>query len=272
MKELKKLVLASAILAASSSSFAMQAMDEEAMSATTGQDGLTVTLNTNLTGLGIKYIDRDGVTGGAYANAGGIIISPVGITMATTGGLTINIDAGGSTAAGTSGTGMLQVAVGSSVDTVINLNNTKISVADADATGSATGTATDIITFSSSASLTIASNANLATIQLGNETQGAMIRVNANLGNIVLTGLSIVDAGGANSGGSITLDTLTVNNLNAVNSIDVVTGGLRIDTAGTTIGTVALEGVHLGTASSASIGDVYISNLNPSTVITVTGH
>ena len=267
MKGLKKLVLASAIIAASSSAFAMQPMDEESMSATTGQDGLTITLDTALTNLNIKYIDRDGVLGSGYANAGGIIIDPVDVTAND---LTIDIDAGGSVG-DTSGDGMLQIAIGTGSATVIGLGGTTIAVADADATGSATGTATDIITFDATASLTIAASANLATIQLGNEDQGAMINVNASLGTITLTGLAINDA---NSGGAIGIGTLVVNSLVAVNAIDVVAGGLQINTAGTTIGEIGLERVKLGDVSALapSIGDIYISNLNPSTVITVTGH
>lgn len=270
MKGLKKLVLASAIIAASSSAFAMQAMDEESMSATTGQDGLTITLDSALTGLGITYVDRDGIVGSAgYANAGAIVISPVDVTAND---LTINIDAGGSAGDG-SGDGMLQIAVGTGSATVIGLSGTQISVADFDdAQNSSAGvlTSTPILSFATGASLTIAASANLATIQLGNEEQGSMMLVNANLGNVILTGLSINDA--SVGGGSIVLDTITVNNLNAVNAIDVVAGGLQINTAGTTIGELALEGIHLGSAAAASIGDVYITGLNPSSVITVTGH
>ena len=44
MKMLKKLALVSAISAISVSAFAMEAMDEEAMSATTGQDGITINI------------------------------------------------------------------------------------------------------------------------------------------------------------------------------------------------------------------------------------
>jgi hypothetical protein len=280
MKGLKKLVLASAIIAASSSAFAMQAMDEESMSAATGQDGLTISLNSTLTGLGITYVDRGGLTSvlppytGAYGNDGAIVISPLGITA----DLSVDIDAGGSVGDGT-GNGMLQVKVGTGLAGVqVDLSGTKISVADFDSTshsstGAGVATASDIITFGAGASLNIAATANLATIQLGHEdVGGAMIKMNANLGTVTLTGLSINDTGGLANGGSIVLDTITVNNLNAAAAIDVVAGGLQINTAGTTIGEVALEGVHLGTAASASIGDVYITNLNPSTLITVTGH
>ena len=44
MKMLKKLALVSAISMISAGAFAMEAMDEESMSATTGQDGITINI------------------------------------------------------------------------------------------------------------------------------------------------------------------------------------------------------------------------------------
>ena len=44
MKMLKKLALVSAISAISVSAFAMEAMDDEAMATTTGQDGITINI------------------------------------------------------------------------------------------------------------------------------------------------------------------------------------------------------------------------------------
>lgn len=271
MKGFQKLVLATAILAASPGAFAMEAMDEESMSATTGQDGLTITMDTTLTDLAIKYIDRDGVVGSTnYTNAGAIVIGEGvnGINVSAT-GLTIDIDAGGSAVAGTDN-GMLQIKVGTSAATTIGLQNVNISVAEATATGSAlVGTATPIISFDASAQLTIAATPNLMTIQLGNEDQGAMIKLNANLGNVSLTGMSINDA---NSGGSIAIGTLSLASLNVVASVDVVAGGLQINTAGTTIGEVGIENLRLGDATQPIVGDIYLNNLNPSTTMTIRGH
>ena len=42
MKMLKKLALVSAISMISAGTFAMEAMDDESMAATTGQDGITI--------------------------------------------------------------------------------------------------------------------------------------------------------------------------------------------------------------------------------------
>lgn len=274
MNGFKKLILTTAILAVSSSAMAMEAMDEASLSATTGQDGLTITLDTNLSGLGITYVDRDGVVGDAtYANSGAVVISPVGVT---TTGLRVDIDAGGD-AGDTTGVGMLQIKLTAPNATVIDLNGTKISVADADATGSAVGATTDIITFAPGANLTIDGSATpLMNIQLGNESQGAMIKVVADIANASLTGLTINDAGGAASGGSIRIDTITLGTVHAVNSIDVTAAGLVIDTTGTTIGEVGLEGVRLGATATigtaARVGDIYLTGLNPTGTITVAGH
>lgn len=278
MKGFKKLILTSAILAASSSAFAMQAMDEESMSATTGQDGLTISLNSNINDMVIKYIDRDGVSGGGYTHAGGVVIGDTtnGLDISVT-GLTIDIDAGGDTGDGgvtTSSGGMLQIKVGTTGATVIGMQNMDISVADGNDTanggGSATGTGVPIISFDNTASLTIAATPNLATIQLGNEDQGHMVHVDANLGSIALTGMAINDA---NSGGSIAIGRFSASAVHLIQDIDVVAGGLQIATAaGSSIGEVGLEQVVLGDNTQSAIGDIYISNLNPVSTITIVGH
>ncbi|MDI1303122.1 MAG: hypothetical protein PSX71_14560 [bacterium] len=265
MKGFNKLVLATAIIAASSCSFAMQAMDDESLSTTTGQAGLTLSLSTTLTNLDVKWIDRDGIAGDLnYANSGAVHITPIGISAI---GQVITVDAGG-TVGDTTGNGQLRIGINTTGATTINLNNTKISVADAGATGSAIGADTTIIQFDAAAALNIAAGMN-TTIKLGNRVGGHFLTSTATLPNVTLTGLSIIDAVG---GGSITIGTLGLSTVNSVTSIDVVAGGLQIDTTGTTIGEVALEGIRLGSAVSPSIGDVYIANLTANSVITVTGH
>jgi hypothetical protein len=254
----------------------MEAMDDESMSSTTGQDGLTITLNSSMNDLVITYVDRDGLTGltgytgTGYLNAGAVVIGSAGAGIdVSLVGVEIRVDAGGS--AGTaSGTGMLNIKVGMQTS-VIGLGGVNIGVADASNTtgSSSVGGVVNIISFDATAALTIAGNANLMNIQLGNEEQGSMVLMNANLGNVTLTGLSINDV---NSGGSISIGTLRVANLTLVNAIDVVAGGLQINTAGTTIGEVGLEGVRLGDITQADIGDIYITGITANSVITVTGH
>lgn len=318
----KKLVLCSAMLAASGSVMAMQAMDDESMSTTTGQDGITINLDVDMQDLNIRYIDRDGI-GGDYAGAGGIEISPLGISAANQ---TITIDAGGSVG-NTTGLGQLRIGMVSGGATVINLNNTVISAADADTTGSALGATTAIVSFDATASLTIAAGASM-TMLLGNRTgtytaavaadpgvadadpltdgidgdgiltndadQGYiaptlaapdsfvgdhMISIVSSIPSLSLTGMRIHDAVG---GGQIGIGTIAVTGVSTNIGVDVVPGGLRVDTTGTTIGSIGLENIKVGgalnlTNRTNSIGDVYISSnavggIAMNNVITITGH
>jgi len=77
MKGLKKLALASAVLAASFGAHAMEALPDDALSATTGQAGLTITTdNTNVQAAAIRYYDSDGIgtstsTTGLIGHVGG---------------------------------------------------------------------------------------------------------------------------------------------------------------------------------------------------------
>jgi len=66
MKGLKKLALASAVLAASTGAFAMEALQDDQLSATTGQAGLSILqTNVSVTAAALRYSDSDGFTGAA---------------------------------------------------------------------------------------------------------------------------------------------------------------------------------------------------------------
>jgi len=68
MKGLKKLALTTAVLAASTGAFAMEAMQDADLSSTTGQAGLTIlTSGVNVTASAIRYYDADGTTGAVAA-------------------------------------------------------------------------------------------------------------------------------------------------------------------------------------------------------------
>ena len=56
----KKLALVTAMFAATSGAYAMEAMDDESMSAATGQDGITIGITTNALTLDQRIHDRDG--------------------------------------------------------------------------------------------------------------------------------------------------------------------------------------------------------------------
>lgn len=102
MKGLNKLILATAIAAATSSAFAMQALDDDTMSNTTGQDGLTITLKTDVTIGALRIHDKDGLTG---SSALGLTVTGNGRVDATGfnsyfngAGVDSTYSAGGSTA------------------------------------------------------------------------------------------------------------------------------------------------------------------------------
>lgn len=275
MKGFKKLLLTSAILAASSSALAMQAMDDETMSATTGQDGLAITIDSSVvTDMNIKWIDRTGIAGGTFTNPGAVVIDNLGMTITN---LDIEIDAGSSAA----NNGQLNIAISTADNIVVNLNDgtngAVIGVTSAGAAGSATGTVTPILSFSNTSALTISGGLD-ATLKLGNRAAGEdfLLIDFANPLNVSLTGLSILDAVGTAANGAagdvgIGVGTLSIANLDVVASVNVVGAGLQIDTTGTTIGEVGLERVVLGDLDNASIGDVYISGLTVDSVITVAG-
>ncbi|MDF2445575.1 MAG: pilus subunit (FilA) [Moraxellaceae bacterium] len=274
MNGFKKLILTSAILAASSSAMAMQAMDDESLSATTGQDGLTVTLNTNVT-TSIKWIDRTGTGASGYGNAGGVLINNVGIAS---NGLIIDIDAGGNAGTGAGTRGMLNIGVTNPNGITINLSGSSIQVADAQNTASGatlaarstTGTARDVIRFATGSQMVIAgASGRLLDIDLGSEDDNFMT-LNGSLGTVSLTGMQIVDA---TAGDAIGIGTLTLENLTLTNaSVNVAAGGLVINTgSGLTNVNVGMETVTLG--GTGSMGDVYLMGLNvANNTITIAAH
>jgi hypothetical protein len=272
MNGFKKLVLASAVLAATSGAYAMEAMDDESMSSTTGQDGLTISLDSSIANLVVTYVDRDGY-GGGFADAGAVVIGNTvnGIDV-NVNDLVITIDAGGS--AGTAaGSGMLNIGI-TQTSLNIGLGNVSIGVADAqNAGGSTVGAVNGIISFDNNAALNL-SNTSM-NIQLGNEDQGHMVVMSGSLGDITLTGLNILDASSGGSG-AIGIGTLLLQNVNSNVAIDVTggaTGGLVIDTTGTTLDQIGLLDVSVGDLSSAAdIGDIYLSNITVNSVITIRGH
>jgi len=286
MKMFTKLALVSS-LAISANAMAMQSMDDAALSAATGQDGINIGIAL---GSGVISVDKlivhdnDGLnptTGitGAAATAGAIVISGVTVKQAdpTANLLDLKIDSVG--ASGTNGAflnvaanvGAVDVSVGSiGVGTSGTLNTTT-------AVRGITETApTEIIS-----GLDLSLGAISANVQLGATPQGAMIKVNSSLqGGLTLSNFGINDAAG---GGQIVLDKVmvrgagnTTGDLDVNANISVVPTGLKIQNNSTQGMNVYVQGVHLGstaTTPAASIGDVEIQGLNVGTsTITISGH
>ncbi|ARG35665.1 MULTISPECIES: putative pilus system protein FilA [Acinetobacter] len=284
MKMFTKLALVSS-LAISANAMAMQSMDDAALSAATGQDGINIGIALGSSGISIDKLylhDNDGLasaTGitGASGTAGSIAISGVTVTQKGTGNLLdLKIDTNG--AADSNGAflnvaatvGAVDVHVGSiGVGTSGTLNTTT-------AVRGITETApTEIIS-----GLDLSLGQISANVQLGSTPQGAMIKVNSSLkGGLTLSNFGINDAAG---GGKIVLDKVMVRGAGAGNTtgdldvnanISVVPTGLRIQNNSTQGMNVYAQGVHLGAAGNASIGDLEIQGLNVGTsTITISGH
>jgi hypothetical protein len=283
MKMFTKLALVSS-LAISANAMAMQSMDDAALSAATGQDGINIGIALGSGGISIDKLfihDNDGLdpaTGitGATATAGAIAVSGVTVKQVdtTTNLLDLKIDSVG--ASGTNGAflnvaanvGAVDVHVGSvGVGTSGTLNTTT-------AVRGITETApTEIIS-----GLDLSLGAISANVQLGATPQGAMIKVNSALkGGLTLSNFGINDAAG---GGKIVLDKVmvrgagnTTGDLDVDANISVVPTGLKIQNNSTQGMNVYVQGVHLGSSTAASIGDVEIQGLKVGTsTITISGH
>ncbi|RZF52754.1 protein FilA [Acinetobacter halotolerans] len=283
MKMFTKLVLVSS-MAISANAMAMQAMDDTALSAATGQDGINIGIALGAGGISIDklYIhDNDGLqtaTGitGATGVAGAITIDGLNITQVGTGNL---LDLVIDSDAGTGGDAFLNIAA--SVGAV-NVNIGSIGVAASNgssltdtvtAVRGVTGTPTEILS-----GLDLSLGAITANVQLGATPQGAMIKLDSTLqGGLTISNLGINDAAG---GGQIFLDNIyvrgtgnTTGDLNINTDISVTTNGLRLQNNSTQGMNVYIEGVHLGSSGAASIGDVEIQGLNVGTsTITISGH
>lgn len=253
MKGLQKLALVTAIAAAPMSGFAMEAMEDEALAAVTGQDGVTITLAPMSIG-GVRIDDSNAFTGSSSAT-GAIFISGISMSGATR--VVVDADADTIQAAITLGSGTIQLGTISP-----------------EALGSTTQTAAnEVISLGSMIHGDITMN-----VQLGTEDQGSMIALTGLVGGgITLSNFSISDGGGAVTGGSISMNLGIVDavatggtgDLSLSGTIDVNANGLVIDGLGNV--DVTLGALTLGDGTAVAIGDVSILNLNPG-AITITGH
>lgn len=283
MKMFTKLVLVSS-MAISANAMAMQSMDDAALSAATGQDGINIGIALDSTGISIDKLylhDNDGLQTstnitGATGVAGAIEIDGITITQTGTGNL---LDLVIDTDAGTSGEAFLNIAasvgaVDISIGSIGVAPSNGASLTDTTtAVRGVTGTPTEILT-----GLDLSLGAITANVQLGATPQGAMIKLDSTLeGGLTISNLGINDAAG---GGQIYLDNIyvrgagnTTGDLNIDTDISVTNAGLRIQNNSTQNMNVYIAGVHLGSSGAASIGDVEIQGLNVGTsTITISGH
>lgn len=287
MKMFTKLVLVSS-MAISANAMAMQSMDDAALSAATGQDGINIGIALDSTGISIDKLylhDNDGLQTstnitGATGVAGAIAIDGITITQTGTGNL---LDLVIDTDAGTSGEAFLNIAA--SVGAVdISIGSIGVAASNGaaltdttTAVRGVTGTTSEILT-----GLDLSLGAISANVQLGATPQGAMIKLDSTMqGGLTISNLGINDAAG---GGQIYLDNIYVRGANNstgdldINTdISVTTSGLVLKNNSTQGMNVYIEGVRLGAsatgATNASIGDVEIQGLNVGqSTITISGH
>lgn len=329
MKMFTKLALVSS-MAISANAMAMQSMDDAALSAATGQDGINI-------GIGISKIeiekvlihDNNGLTNatlGGTSTAGAIVIKGNGTGLTATNGvvitapmlnattvdntralashnladLTIDTDAG----TGTNGAFLNVAAAVSGLDIYIG----EIGVSGSNTAGSTVRRGNDAANYNAILSgLTIKTGVTSANIQLGAAPQGAMIVLSTTMqGGLEIKDLGIVDSStktgtadgtaGNRAAGQIYLDSIRVSDANANNltvnaAVSVVgkedtnNGYLRIVTgsgATTPKTDMYIKGVHLGSQTAASIGDVEVQGMQtyyfngttnvPGSVITISGH
>lgn len=242
MKAFKKAALAAAVAALPMTGFAMEALQDEALSEVTGQDGITITLGS--TGAFDIFVgDADGGAGLTGA-AGGIYID--------------NFD---------TGAGNTTIVIDSDIDTIqaaITLGAGTIDLgAISPSDGSAPGTTVLDMGTLTHTGITI-------NVQLGAEDQGHFAVLSGTVtGGINLTNFSISDT---NSTGSISMD-LVVNDAGAGTDL-TLSGNVNVTAGGITIQNlpsvdVSLNNLNVG--GTGDIGDVSIIGLTTPTV-TIAGH
>ena len=251
MKTFTKLALVSS-MAISANAMAMQSMDDAALSAATGQDGINI-------GIGISKIeiakvlvhDNDGL-GGAADNAGAIVIQGNGLAASATNlnstngivitapmlnattvdnsralashnlaDLTIDTDKG----TGANGAFLNVAAAVSGLDIYIG----EIGVSGSNAASTTVRRGNDTTNYNAILSgLTIKTGLTNANIQLGAAPQGAMIVLNTTMqGGLEIKNLGIVDSStktgtadgttGNRAAGQIFLESIKVSDANAAN-------------------------------------------------------
>lgn len=277
----KKLAIAAAVASAPMSALALEPMQDEALSAVTGRDGITIGLATDITA-GLKIHDKDGAVGATGATgAGAIVIDGFGITRANaTDQITIDIDADGGAAAAAP---FLNIEVGLPTGIQVALGTIGVAASDRPTTWTTSNTVTGVVNLG-----TVTLGATTLNIQLGNEPQGNMISLDTTItGGVSLTGFSVTDAGGTITGGSLSTDLSVVNtggtDLTVTTGINIGDGTSATGANGLVIGLdgiggtasgidVRMANLTLGGTTAAALGDVELINLQLSGNLVISGH
>lgn len=288
MKHLSKLVLASAI-AMSTSAFAMESMEDEALASMTGQDGVTIDITPGTLASSIVVHDSNGF--GATASAGAIVIGdPLNggtlvknsVAVAGGGAIRLLIDATGDIDTGAATTPSVRINV--STTNTLTIHTGDLSVAASNGLGNAVGTP---VKFMNDMTLSIGAGS-LMNMYLGGESVTAgnagrnMIELSTSLTNgLNMANFALIDAGGAVSGGSIQATNIKIvdrtggTNLAIDASANVASDGLvaTVNTFGTGGANIQVTALKLGNAAATAIGNVDIIGLDMSgTTMKIYGH
>lgn len=267
----KKLALASAIALVPAVGFSVENLDDGMLSDVTGQDGIQIDIATAAPITADIYIhDKDGITATSttYSFDGAIVID----NFSFAGNVTIDIDAGDSSNAGSDPT--LQVFVSIPTATIITGD---ISVANSQRDDVASGWGINTQTGVILSTMTIAMSGLTLNIQLGNEPQGDMIALASTVtGGITINSFALNDA---NSGGAIGASSILVrDNAGTDLTIDVgvnaTASGLEIgiNTLGATGIDMRIVDQYLGSTTAGIVGDVTVLGLNLNgTSVTISG-
>lgn len=311
MKLFTKVTLVSAI-AVSGNAMAMQAMDDQSLSAATGQDGITIlvaphttdtgwapwaaakTFNTGSLSGGVHidnvYVhDKDGAAGIITgASAGAITIK--GVDLASNGPIRVLIDADANGNAANSA--VLNVNVGLK-ETFVKLGEIGVATSNRPASWGVDNTSYNKILNPLELHLGDTS----MNIQLGAQPQGAMIKVSGSMtGGLAINGIELFDTDGVPTSpspllqapGSIYIGSIAMTdtggaNLTVAADIDVSAAGLVLTSTGglmdVRISDVRLGNVDLSSAtppgpdSTKSLGDIELVGVNATgTQLIIRGH
>ena len=268
------------MILASSQAYAMQKLEDEALSSATGQDGITITLDSDIEMNRFMWIDNDGlqpIEGNNYnintPSKGVLSIGNETNKLKISGGQTrIKIDSDGG-----SGSPFLNLNVQLPDDLSIETGGIYVSGRDSD---DALIAETQILD-----NMVINLGGLEMNIQLGNAPQSDMMRIYGVINNgIRVSNFGVMSSDGAENYYAFKTGEILIKDAGAGNSdltfngvgVSVVPSGLSVTPSAGKQVDVAMQEFSLGgTTSSAvsSVGNVFISGLGlGGTTLTISGH
>ncbi|MFZ5562341.1 MAG: hypothetical protein ACOY41_12620 [Pseudomonadota bacterium] len=215
-----------------------------------GNDSVDIALSAE-SRLHLWIVDRDGLPGSRFDEAGAIDINHLGVLVPR---LELNIQG----VRATDGSSLMQIEAVSPQPIYVDLANTSIGIADAVRDGSRVGPPTGVMTFGPQSLLTVAAGTSL-NLQIGepNSLSTPFVTMNGSIGNISVTDISLHDH---NSGGKIRIGRFGLQGLTLVDAKMFLDDSTVVIDAGRGITSLGfdIERLYLGNDASGSIvGDFY---------------